>query len=72
MPKRKTEDYEDDDGFVEDAPRSKSSVSKKQKQASHNVEATSSGPVSGGGQRGDDGGEFWEVWNDHNRDNHLD
>lgn len=49
MPKRSNkhvgDDYESDDGFVEDAPKSK-----KQKKE-----------LSSGMQRDDDGNEYWEV-----------
>ena len=64
MPKRNTEEYEDDDGFVEDAPTSKSkSSSKKQKtsKSSSNLSGnTGSGNVPGGGHVSNDG-EYWEV-----------
>ena len=64
MPKRNTEEYEDDDGFVEDAPRSKSkSSSKKQKTSKSSArisEDTDNGPVPGGGHMSNDG-EYWEV-----------
>ena len=69
MPKRSTEDYDNDDGFVEDAPvsKSKSSASKKQRLSSNKANASSStsgggggGELPGGGHRSKDG-EYWEV-----------
>ncbi len=64
MPKRNTDEYEDDDGFVEDAPTSKSKgASKKQKLSVANANSASKGSVPGGGQSSSDG-EFWEVQTD--------
>ena len=64
MPKRNKEEYEDDDGFVEDAPVSKAqNGSKKQKLSKPSSKPSGNmgnGPVPGGGQRGNDR-EYWEV-----------
>ena len=61
MPKRSTEEYEDDEGFVEDAPKSTSTgSSKKQKPSVTTAKSANSDAVPGGGQASSDG-EFWEV-----------
>lgn len=58
MPKRAAEEqYEDDGGFVEDAPKGKRS--KGAKAAKSNSNAGSSTKV--GMQKGADGEVFWEV-----------
>ena len=61
MPKRNTEEYENDGGFVEDAPKAKSDRSnKKQKRPTPNAKSAGDESVPGGGQSSPDG-EYWEL-----------
>lgn len=56
MPKR-TRDYESDNGFVEDAPKSKKAGSL----GNESKRAEGKKPVSTQVQKDDDGNEYWEV-----------
>ncbi|EMC95672.1 hypothetical protein BAUCODRAFT_498768 [Baudoinia panamericana UAMH 10762] len=54
MPKRSQEDYEDDGGFVEDAPKSK-------KQKDRNDNGAAETTLNSGTQIDEDGNEYWEL-----------
>lgn len=61
MPKRAQETYEDDGGFVEDAPKSKKSKKADKSEGNSVKRAEGKTPVSTERQTDKDGNAYWEV-----------